>query len=272
VGESVLDRIVADVRRRLEDSSLAPGLEEAAFDAAGIRRAEGRRSLAEALSGPGPALIAECKKASPSAGVIRDDFDPADLARAYAAGGAAAISVVTEPDSFQGDTRWLVSVRQEVDLPVLRKDFIFTRRQLYETAVLGADAVLLIARILDEETLADLLSLAQELELEVLLEVFVDEDPSKAVASAAPILGVNARNLATFEVRLDRVASMASDLPPDRVRVAESGIHGLVDLEQLVDVGYDAFLIGEHLVRAENPEEAIRELIGHGHGNGDGHG
>ena len=261
MADSVLDRIVADVRRRLDASSMAPGLEEAAFEAAEARRADGVRSLARALSTPGPALIAECKKASPSAGVIREEFDPVALAKAYAAGGAAAISVVTEPDSFAGDTRWLVSVRQQVELPVLRKDFIFTRRQLYETAVLGADSVLLIARILDEETLADLVALAAELELDALLEVFTDEDPGMAVASSAPILGVNARDLATFDVRLDRVASMAAELPSDRVRVAESGIDGPGDLQRLVDVGYDAFLIGEHLVRSEDPEEAVRELL-----------
>jgi indole-3-glycerol phosphate synthase len=262
VGETVLDRIVADVRRRLEDSSMAPGFEEAAFDAAENRRAAGRRSLIEALSGPGPALIAECKKASPSAGIIRQDFDSVTLARAYAAGGASAISVVTEPDSFHGDTRWLVNVRQEVDLPVLRKDFIFTRRQMYETSVLGADAVLLIARILDEETLTDLVSLGRELELDVLLEIFADEDPARAAASGAPILGVNARDLATFEVRLDRVASMASRLPSDRVRVAESGIHGASDLQRLAQAGYDAFLVGEHLVKSEDPEAAVRTLLG----------
>ena len=261
MAESILDRIVADVRRRLDASSIAPGLEEAALEAAESRRAEGRRSLVEALSGPGPAIIAECKKASPSAGVIREDFDPVALASAYGAGGASAISVVTEPDSFRGDTRWLVEVRERVDLPVLRKDFIVTRRQLFETAVLGADAVLLIARILDEETLADLVALAGELELDVLLEVFADEDPTRAAASSAPILGVNARDLATFEVRLDRAAEMVSDLPSNRVRVAESGIHGPRDLEMLANAGYDAFLIGEHLVRSDDPEAAVRGLL-----------
>jgi indole-3-glycerol phosphate synthase len=261
VAETVLDRIVADVRRRLDSYSEAPGLEEAAIEAVEARRSDGLRSLRDSLSVSGPSLIAECKKASPSAGVIREDFDAAALASAYAAGGAAAISVVTEPDSFRGDSRWLIDVRQELDLPVLRKDFIVTRRQLFETAVLGADAVLLIARILDEEALADLLGLAGELDLEVLLEVFADEDPAMAAASGASILGVNARDLATFEVRLDRVESMVSDLPADRVRVAESGIHGPEDLARLRNAGYDGFLVGEHLVRAADPEEAVRELL-----------
>jgi indole-3-glycerol phosphate synthase len=262
VAETALDRIVADVRRRLDTYTEAPGLDEAAYEAVEARRRDGLRSLGRALSAPGPALIAECKKASPSAGLIREDFDAVVLADAYAAGGAAAISVVTEPDSFQGDTRWLIDVRRTVDLPVLRKDFIVTRRQLFETAVLGVDAVLLIARILDQETLMDLLRTAAELELEVLLEVFADEDPAAAVASGAPIVGVNARDLATFEVRLDRVASIATQLPTDRVRVAESGIHGPGDLDRLRAAGYDGFLVGEHLVRAEDPEAAVRDLLG----------
>jgi len=235
-----------------------------------VRRREGIRSLRQALAAPGPALIAECKKASPSAGLIREDFDAAALAGAYAVGGASAISVVTEPDSFQGDTRWLIDVRQTVELPVLRKDFIVTRRQLFETAVLGVDAVLLIARILDPKTLAELLRTAAELELEVLLEIFADEDPALAVDSGAQIIGVNARDLATFEVRLERVEALASDLPRDRMRVAESGIHGPDDLDRLRNAGYDGFLVGEHLVRSEDPEAAVRELIGRGHGDGDG--
>ncbi len=260
--ETALDRIVADVRRRLETYTEPPGLEEAAHEAVEARRSEGLRSLGRALSNPGPALIAECKKASPSAGLIREDFDAVALAGAYSAGGAAAISVVTEPDSFRGDTRWLIDVRGKVSLPVLRKDFIVTRRQLLETAVLGVDAVLLIARILDEETLVSLLKTAAELELEVLLEIFADEDPRTAVASGAPIVGVNARDLATFEVRLDRVESIAAELPTDRVRVAESGIRGPGDLDRLHRAGYDGFLVGEHLVRSEDPETAVRDLLG----------
>lgn len=262
MSDTALDRIVADVRRRLETYTEAPGLEEAAHEAVEARRRAGLRSLGQALSNSGPALIAECKKASPSAGLIREDFDAATLAGAYSAGGAAAISVVTEPDSFRGDTRWLIDVRRIVALPVLRKDFIVSRRQLFETAVLGVDAVLLIARILDQDALGSLLQTAAELELEVLLEVFADEDPATAVASGAPIVGVNARDLSTFEVRLDRVVSMAAELPTDRIRVAESGIRGPDDLDRLRGAGYDGFLVGEHLVRSDDPESAVRALIG----------
>ena len=265
--ESVLDRIVADVRSRLDVAPEMPGLESAAHAAAETRRKRGLRSLRGALSGPGPAVIAECKKASPSAGVIRAEFDPVALARAYAKGGAAAISVVTEPEYFSGDPQWLAVIRRAVDLPVLRKDFLVTRRQLHESAVLGADAVLLISRILDRETLAELLATASKLDLEVLLEIFVDEDPASAVDSGAGIIGVNARDLTTFTTRLDQVEAMASKLPADRVLVAESGIHGPDDLVRLHAASYDAFLVGEHLVRADDPEEAVRTLIGHGDGD-----
>ena len=262
MSESVLDRIVADVRRRLDVTPEMAGLEWAAQAAADTRRERGLRSLRGALSGPEPAVIAECKKASPSVGVIRSDIDPVALARAYAGGGAAAISVVTEPEHFSGDPEWLAVIRRAVDLPVLRKDFLVTRRQIHESAVLGADAVLLISRILDRETLADLLATASELDLEVLLEIFADEDPELAVASGAEIIGVNARDLATFETRLDRVEAMADEIPADRVRVAESGIHGPRDLQRLHDAGYDAFLVGEHLVRTEDPTDAVRNLLG----------
>jgi len=262
MSESVLERIVADVRGRLDVTPEMPGLEGAAHAAAETRRKRGLRSLRGALSGPGPSVIAECKKASPSAGLIRADFDPVALARAYAQGGAAAISVVTEPEHFSGDPEWLAVVRRAVDLPVFRKDFLVTRRQLYESAVLGADAVLLISRLLDRESLADLLATASELDIEVLLEIFADEDPESAVASGAQIIGVNARDLATFETRLDRVEAMALTIPDDRVRVAESGIHGPRDLQRLHAAGYDAFLVGEHLVRAEDPEAEVRTLVG----------
>jgi indole-3-glycerol phosphate synthase len=261
MSESILDRIVADVRRRLDETPEMVGLEAAAHAAAETRRERGLRSLRGALSGPKPAVIAECKKASPSVGVIRTDFDPVALARAYAKGGAVSISVVTEPQHFSGDPQWLAVIRRVVDLPVLRKDFIVTRRQLYESAVLGADAVLLISRLLDRETLAELLVTASELDLEALLEIFVDEDPASAVDSGAGIIGVNARDLATFETRLDRVEAMASKLPADRVLVAESGIHGPGDLARLHEAGYDAFLVGEHLVRAEDPEAEVRTLL-----------
>jgi indole-3-glycerol phosphate synthase len=261
MAESILDRIVADVLRRLDETAEIPGLMGAAQAAAATRRSLGPRSLRAALTAPGPSLIAECKKASPSAGLIRPDFDPEALAHAYVAGGARAVSVVTEPDHFDGDPEWLAVVRRAVPVPVLRKDFIVTPRQLYESSVLGADAVLLIARLLDEDELGDLLAIAAELELEVLLEIFTDEDPAPAIHSGAPIIGVNSRDLATFEKRLDRMEDLASELPSDRVRVAESGLQGPEDVRRLAAAGYDGFLVGEHLVRSQDPEAAVRSLV-----------
>ncbi len=259
----ILDRIVADVVRRLGANPAPPDLEERARAAAARRRAAGgTRSLRLALSAPGPSLIAEAKHASPSAGVLREPFDPVELALAYEAGGAAAISVVTEPAFFGGDPAWIGAVREAVAVPVLRKDFIVEPRQLFESVLLGADAVLLIQRILTPDRLRGLLDLTEELGLEVLLEIFADEDPAFAVASGAPVLGVNARDLATFELDLGRVESLAAAIPPDRVRVAESGVRGREDLRRLHAAGYEAFLVGEHLVRSEDPEAAIRGLLG----------
>ena len=260
--ESVLDKIVVDVRKRLDWTPEAPGLERLAARAVEMRCREGKRSLRRALAGSDPEIIAECKKGSPAVGLIRPDFSPVTLARAYSAGRAAAISVVTEPDSFFGEPKWLVEVRRAVDLPVMRKDFIIDRRQLFETAVLGADAVLLIQRILDKQKLESFLAIAAELELEVLLEIFVDEDPGPAIDSGAAIIGVNSRDLATFKTDLDRVEALAEQIPDDRLKVAESGIHGHEQVHRLHEAGYGAFLVGDHLVRSDDPEASVRKLAG----------
>ncbi len=261
MADGVLEKIVEAVRLRLEETPPEPDLEVAAREAAERRRREGMRSLQAALVDLGPAVIAECKRGSPSAGVLRQDFDPVELAVAYERGGAAAISVVTEPDFFRGDPTWIREVRRAVSLPVLRKDFIVTRRQVLESSVLGADAILLIQRLLDPGDVMDLLSTARELGLDVLLEVFADEDPLPAVASGAAILGVNARDLTTFETDLGAVEAAVEAIPSDRVRVAESGIHSASDLRRLHRAGYQAFLVGEHLVRAKRPEQALKALL-----------
>ncbi|MEN8164440.1 MAG: indole-3-glycerol phosphate synthase TrpC [Acidobacteriota bacterium] len=261
-SNNILDRIVLAAEKRMVAIPARPDLEEAAHAAVDRRRTEGLRSLRQTLAAPGPQILAECKHASPSAGILRAPFDPVALARAYEAGGAAAISVVVEPEFFLGDPDWIPEVRMAVALPVLRKDFIVSERQLYETALLGADAVLLIQRLLTRERTAMLLDLARELELEVLLEIFVDEDPAAAIDSGAEILGVNARNLATFETSVDRVIELGRALPADRVRVAESGIKGHDDIIRLTKAGYGAFLIGEALVRSEDSGQAVAELVG----------
>jgi len=257
MAESVLERIVAAVRGRL---AAVPEPNDLADRAAAVRAESPRRSLLAALSVDGPAIIAECKKASPSAGLLRADFDPVKLSALYQAAGASAISVVTEPDFFEGRLEWLEAVRGVVELPVLRKDFLVDERQLREAAAFGADAVLLIQRILPGDRLDELIGAARDLGLETLVEVFADEDPTPSVAAGAEIIGVNARNLATFDTSLDAVEAMADRLPTDRVRVAESGIRSHADIARLVAAGYDAFLVGEHLVRAEDPGRALRRL------------
>lgn len=256
---TVLDRIVEAVRGRLAANPAPPDLADRARQA---RSAAPPRSLRAALTEDGPSIIAECKKASPSAGLLRNDFEPATLASRYQAAGAAAISVVTEPDFFCGRLSWLAEVRTAVDLPVLRKDFIVDERQLHEAAAFGADAVLLIQRILSRERLAELVAAAHALGLETLVEIFADEDPAPTLASGTEIIGVNARDLATFVTRLDLVEGLAAGLPADRVRVAESGISGPDDVRRLAAAGYDAFLVGETLVRADDPERALRRLRG----------
>lgn len=261
MAETILDRIVKAAEDRMAVTPAVPDLKEAAHEAVARRRAEGLRSLRRALSAHGPQILAECKHASPSAGVLMEPFDPVALACAYQRGGAAAISVVVEPEFFLGDPKWIPQVRSSVALPVLRKDFIVCERQLYETALMGADAVLLIQRLLTAERTATLLDLARSLDIEVLLEIFVDEDPEAAVESGADILGVNARNLATFETRVDRVIDLADALPSDRVRVAESGIRNAADISRLAEAGYDAFLIGETLVRSSDPSATVAAML-----------
>jgi indole-3-glycerol phosphate synthase len=260
-AEGILDRIVDSVRGRLDAEPPPKDLVERALDRADRRERSGVRSLDAALGGAGPAVIAECKRASPSAGLLRTDFDPVALAESYAASGAAAVSVVTEPDFFHGELGWVELVRGAIDLPVLRKDFVVDERQLFETAIAGADAVLLIQRILTPDRLRSLLRVAEELRLDVLLELFADEDPSPAVESGARIIGVNARDLGTFAVDLGRVSEIADMIPDDRIRVAESGITSREDLARLHRAGYDAFLVGEHLVRAEDPGAALEALL-----------
>jgi indole-3-glycerol phosphate synthase len=254
----ILVRITEAVRARLAASAPAQGLEARAREAS---RRGGRRSLRAALDAPGVRVIAECKHRSPSRGWLRADFDPAALARAYQAGGAAAISVVTEPEFFAGQVDWVAEVRGEVTLPVMQKDFLLTPRQLLEAVLLGADAVLLIARILPGSLLPELLALAGELGLEALVEVHDGEDLERVLAAAAPLVGINARDLRTFRVDLDAAVELALRVPPDRAVVLESGIGGPAELAAVAGRGIRRFLVGEHLIRSPDPCAALTELI-----------
>ena len=257
----ILKNIVAAVQERLSHEPAVPGLERRAREAAGVRRRGGGRSLHSALTLPGVRVIAECKRRSPARGWLRQPFDPAALARAYQQGGAAAVSVVTEPAFFAGQPGWLPLVRQMVTLPVLQKDFLVSPRQVAEASLLGADAVLLIVRLLPGNLLAEMQAVAAELELEVLAEVHGEADMERALDSGAPIIGINARDLSTFQVDLEAAADLAARVPADRLVVVESGVGSRADVQGMVARGLRRFLVGEHLVRSADPAAALAELM-----------
>jgi indole-3-glycerol phosphate synthase len=221
------------------------------------------RSLRAAVRrGPeGPRLIAEVKRRSPSKGEIRIDLDPAALATAYAAGGASAVSVLTEPRHFAGSPDDLQSVRAAVGLPLLRKDFVTTPYQVWEARAWGADAVLLIVAALDPASLRALLDEAADAGLDALVEVHTEAEAEVAAAAGATLIGVNTRDLATLEVDPDRFAVVRRALPAGAVLVAESGIRDHADVRAAAGAGADAVLVGETLVRAGDPAAAVRDLL-----------
>ena len=200
------------------------------------------------------------KKASPSKGLIRADFQPVEIAKAYEAAGANAISCLTEEHYFQGSSAYLTAIRQVVSLPVLRKDFLFDAYQVYEAAAIGADAVLLIAAVLPPETLAELYRLAYSLGLEVLVEVHNQEELEQIAFLEPQILGVNNRNLKTFEVSLDTVAKLKPFAPEQAVFVSESGIRNNADMQMVRQLGADAVLIGETLMRSDDIAGTLHQL------------
>ncbi len=211
------------------------------------------------------AVIAEVKKASPSKGVIRADFDPVAIARSYEAGGAACLSVLTDVDFFQGADAYLVAARNACSLPVLRKDFIVDPYQLHEARVLGADCVLLIAAALDDVQLSEFTVLAGELGMDVLLEVHDREELERALPVPARLLGINNRNLRTFEVSLQNTLALKSMVPADRVLVTESGILAPHDVALMRDAGVHAFLVGEAFMRQPDPGAALHGLFAGSH-------
>lgn len=221
-----------------------------------------KRSLGSALRAEKPAIIAEVKKASPSKGVFRKDFEPLALARAYHEGGAAAISVVTEPDHFQGSGDWIASIRGVVDLPILRKDFIVDELQVAQSAALGADAILLIARILTSEQLKWLGMAAAEAGLEIVHEAHDSEDLQKLADVNSQIVGINARDLDTFTVDIERFDMLRDHIAPEALPVAESGLYSRDQIAQLVETGYQGFLIGESLIVSPDPAAFIKHLRG----------
>jgi indole-3-glycerol phosphate synthase len=250
------ERIVA-VRREREPQALVEARAAAASPA-------GRRFEQELGSRGRVNVIAECKRRSPSKGVLAAAYDPAAIARLYERGGAAAISVLTEPTFFDGSLEHLASVRRAVSLPLLRKDFLVDEYQLLEARAAGADAVLLIVAALDQADLVRLQSRAWDLGLAVLVEVHDESELTRAIDSGARVVGVNNRNLRTLQVDVDASFRLAAKMPREVIAVSESGLQSRADLEQLAAAGYHAFLIGERFMTAPDPSKAVGALIGTG--------
>ncbi|HEY3016936.1 MAG TPA: indole-3-glycerol phosphate synthase TrpC [Nocardioides sp.] len=256
---SVLDDIVDGVRQDLARREAAVPLERLREQLAAV---PGPRDPMPAFRAPGASVIAEVKRRSPSKGDLADIPDPAALAAAYARGGAAAISVLTEERRFQGSLDDLRAVRAAVETPLLRKDFIVTDYQLVEARTAGADLVLLIVAALDDARLRELHAHARELGLTVLVEVHDEAETERAVELGAELIGVNARNLKTLAVDPDTFGRVAPLIPDDRVKVAESGIGGPDDVKRYVAEGADVVLVGEALVKDGDPEGAVRAMTG----------
>lgn len=257
---NVLSQIVAKKRERVEEAKRAVPLERLRNEAFAKREQAPSHALRRALERDGINIIAEFKRRSPSKGVIRADADLSSIVRSYQAGGAAALSVLTEQDYFDGSLADLEAVKTFVELPVLRKDFVFDPYQLFEAAVAGADAVLLIVAILDDRKLESLRLLAEELGMDALVEVHNSEEMDRAARCGATLVGVNNRDLRTFEVSLETSIRLATSAPDDALLVSESGLTHAADLQRLREKGFHGFLIGESLMRAHCPEAALRDL------------
>lgn len=253
----ILARIVATKREEL--TRTLPLRERLEMEA--VESIAARRDFRAALQARTPAVIAEIKKASPSKGLLSVDFDPPRIARQYAEGGAAALSVLTDEQYFQGSLAYLREARAAVELPALRKDFTIHEVQIAEAAAAGADAVLLIAAILTERQICCLREAAARYRMAALVEVHDADELDRAIAAGADIIGVNNRNLSTFEVSLETSLRLADRIPAGVVRVAESGIHSAEDVRRLRDAGFTAFLVGEHLVKSGDPAAALRALV-----------
>ena len=259
VTRTYLDEISAVCEQRLKETQARIPLKQVQ-EAAEARHE--RRDFAGALSGPGLRIIAELKKASPSRGLLRQEYRCRELAQGYEAAGAAALSVLTEGHFFLGSLTDLIDARDAVELPVLRKDFIFDSYQVYESAAANADALLVIVAAVPDKVLRELIELCGRLQMAALVEVHTEEEVGRAVSAGASIIGVNNRDLKTFEVALETSLRLRDRIPSNCLAVSESGIRTAADLLRLREAGYNAALIGEHLMTAQDPGRELATMIG----------
>jgi indole-3-glycerol phosphate synthase len=259
----ILDKIVAVKHQEVATARKRKALDVVRADAESrVLTRDFVGALRAKISAGKPAVIAEVKKASPSKGVLRADFIPADIAQSYAEHGAACLSVLTDVQFFQGEIDFLKQARASCQLPVLRKDFMVDPYQIYESRAMGADAILLIAACLDDAQMKDFEAIALSLDMAVLVEVHDQPELERALKLKTPLLGINNRNLQTFEVSLDTTLALKSLVPADRLLVTESGIHTRDDVLRMGAAGVNAFLVGEAFMRAPEPGEALAALFG----------
>jgi indole-3-glycerol phosphate synthase len=259
----ILDKIVSVKLEEVAAAVKRKSLEAVRFDAESrVLTRDFVGALRAKIAAGQPAVIAEIKKASPSKGVLRADFIPADVAQSYAEFGAACLSVLTDQQFFQGCVDYLKQARASCQLPVLRKDFMVDAYQIYESRAMGADAILLIASCLDDAQMKDFEQIARSLDMAVLVEVHDAAELERALKLKTPLVGVNNRNLKTFEVSLDNTLTLMRDIPKDRLLVCESGIHTRDDVLRMGAAGVNAFLVGEAFMRAKEPGEALAALFG----------
>ena len=260
---NILDKIVAVKREEIAAASKKLPLEAMRADAESrVLTRSFEDAMRRKIAAGKAAVIAEVKKASPSKGVLRADFIPADIAQSYAEHGAACLSVLTDRQFFQGGPNFLKQARASCDLPVLRKDFIVDPYQVYESRAMGADCILLIAACLDDAQMADLEAIARGLDMAVLVEVHDGAELQRALKLKTALVGINNRNLRTFDVSLDTTLALLPEVPKDKLLVTESGILQPADVQRMRAAGVHAFLVGEAFMRAEDPGEALEALFG----------
>ncbi|MCF6217723.1 MAG: indole-3-glycerol phosphate synthase TrpC [Gammaproteobacteria bacterium] len=258
----ILKKIIARKRQEIAERSARVAIDTLRKQAASASSPRGFvRSIQTKLNAGQAAVIAEIKKASPSKGVIRENFIPAEIARSYEKGGAACLSVLTDTDFFQGHERYLQQARDACSLPVIRKDFIIDEYQVVEARAIGADCILLIAAVLDDKQLAQLAESASRLAMDVLIEVHDEAELQRTLPLNLPLIGINNRNLRTFDVSLQTTLDMLQQIPDDRIVVTESGIVDQQDVALMRDHQVNAFLVGEAFMRADQPGEKLVELF-----------